>query len=189
MQTKKEKARQLGLGINTGLQKKHLHLTQDGHNEIQKWANRNGLTFSAAIEILALQSLESDPLVIMTRAIKSLLPALVQNEFRRQFSRLAQLMAVNNFTGERNGQMLEALLLHMIREEAGRHPDDFENTILVSTDPRDKKAAAIRQLRAELLSYIDEDVPLVLKNQAAKYKAAFPYLFENGPEKAEEEDE
>jgi hypothetical protein len=73
----------------TNTTRKSIRLTDDGRAKIQAWADEQGVSFSAAIESLALLGLGEDAAV----AFAPLMVSAVRFEVRRQMNRLATIAA------------------------------------------------------------------------------------------------
>jgi hypothetical protein len=146
--------RQLRYGVT---RRKHLTLTVVGHDQIARWAEDNNLSFSAAIEALALQTLEAETLTISAVLLRSMVYTTVRSEFQKQFNRFAKLAGMAALGAHESSLKLDALLLQIIRQEAEKNTE-FHQTMSVSTDPTDQQAARIRQFRDRLSS--------LAKNQA-----------------------
>jgi DNA-binding MarR family transcriptional regulator len=69
--------------------RKSIRLTDDGRAKIQAWADEQGVSFSAAIESLALLGLGEDAAV----AFAPLMVSAVRFEVQRQMNRLATIAA------------------------------------------------------------------------------------------------
>jgi hypothetical protein len=148
METAAPTERQLRYGST---RKKHLTLTIEGHEKIAQWAEEKGLTFSAAIEALALQVIEADSLTSSVILLRSMVYTILRSEFQRQFNRFAKLTAMAALGANESSLKLDALLLQIVRQEAEKSPD-FAQVMSVSTDPNDHQAARLRQFRDRLSS-------------------------------------
>lgn len=71
--------------------RKHVRLTHEGQAAVQAWADRRGISFSAALERLARFGLGQ----ATDEAIAPALVSVVRHEVQRQMHRLASLLASN----------------------------------------------------------------------------------------------
>ena len=126
--------------------KKHITITEDGHASIAAWAEAQRLTFSAAIEVLALTGIEDGASTASAILTANLLERIVG----RQFNRFAKLLSLTAIAAESVNWKTDALLLQLIRREAEEDPKNFVSNMAVSADPEDKRAAQIRQMREEM---------------------------------------
>lgn len=132
--------------------RKQVRLTVQGEAQIQGWATEQGLTFSAAIEALALKALEEwdeeaqwQLGVLRNFALKTL---------NAGFDRLARLLLVVVYDVRYCKLMLETMALQMVRQTAEQHPRDFDEVMQVSTDRRKLPDAQIRQTYTEWKEWV-----------------------------------
>ncbi len=132
--------------------RKQVRLTVQGEAQIQAWATEQGLTFSAAIEALALKALEEwdeeaqwQLGVLRSFALKTL---------NAGFDRLARLLLVMVYDVRYCKLMLETITLQIVRQTAELHPRDFDEVIQVSTDRRKSPDAQIRQTYTEWKEWV-----------------------------------
>ena len=126
--------------------KKHISITVDGHERIDTWARSQGISFSAAIETLALMGLSSDGATTFPVLTRDLLERIVG----RQFNRFAKLLSLAAISAEAASLKTDVLLLQVVRQEAEAAPERFRETMTVSTDTEDTLAAQIRELRDQI---------------------------------------
>ncbi len=88
---------------------KHITLTINGCEQILAWAEAEGLTFSGAIEVLALLGLESKGQETAWQIV--LLRNLVAQVFEGQINRFARLLGTMLFDVDYCRTMLDALAL------------------------------------------------------------------------------
>ncbi|MCA9936741.1 MAG: hypothetical protein KC415_22555, partial [Anaerolineales bacterium] len=97
-------------------------------------------TFSAAIETLALIGMEAD----LTALLIPLIDNSVEKGLKRNFNRLAKLTILAAAESAMAHDLTTMLLLQTVRQEAVRHPQDFETRIPVSLDRKKQLDARIR---------------------------------------------
>lgn len=122
--------------------KKNLTLTEAGHDQIETYAQAHGLSFSAAIETLALIGMEAD----LSALLIPLINTSVEKGMQRHFNRMAKLAILAAAEAAMAHDLTTMLLLQMVRQEAVRHPDDFEARIPVSHDKGEPLDARIREM-------------------------------------------
>ncbi|MCL4265204.1 MAG: hypothetical protein KJ069_18455 [Anaerolineae bacterium] len=122
--------------------KKMITLTHEGREQIQTFADAHGMNFSAAIETLALIGMKAD----LTALLIPLLREVVDKAMQRNFNRLAKLSLLAAAEATMAHDLTTMLLLQVVRQEAARHPADFETRMGVSYDPADQPDARIRSL-------------------------------------------
>jgi hypothetical protein len=126
--------------------KKHITITLAGHERVARWAEEQGVTFSAAIETLALMGMGTDAAVTFPALTSGLLERIVQ----RQYNRFARLLSQTALAAGAANWKADYLMLQLIRQEAHRDPADFIQNMAVSSDPQDGIAAQIRRMRDEV---------------------------------------
>ncbi len=122
--------------------KKNLTLTENGHDQIKTYAQAHGLTFSAAIETLALIGMEAD----LSTLLIPLINTSVEKGMRRHFNRMAKLTILAAAESAMAHDLTTMLLLQTVRHEAARYPEDFETRIPVSRDKNEPLDARIREM-------------------------------------------
>ena len=127
----------------------HISVTHPAYDRIQAWAEAQGLSFSAALEALALIGLGQETAEQLPLLISSLLDRLL----RQQFNRFAKLLSLAVLSAEEANVKIDTLLLNLIRQEAQTDPDQFVQNMTVSTDLHDQTAVQIRQLREGMKSH------------------------------------
>lgn len=126
--------------------RKHITITQEGQNQIARWAAEQGLNFSSAIESLALLGMGTKEAVTLPALTSSLLERIVH----RQFNRFAHLLSQATIAAESANWKADYILLQLIRQEAKTDPTRFVQNMAVSTDPQDLVASRIRKMRDEV---------------------------------------
>ncbi len=122
--------------------KKTITLTDAGREQIQTFANSHQMTFSAAIETLALIGMEAD----LTALLIPLIDNSVEKGMKRNFNRMAKLTILAAAEAAMAHDLTTMLLLQTVRQEAVRHPEDFEIRIPVSHDREESLDARIREM-------------------------------------------
>lgn len=122
--------------------KKMITLTHEGREQLQQFADAHGMSFSAAIETLALVGMKADLTVVLV----PLLQETVQAGLKRHFNRLVKLSFTAAAESAMAHDLVTMLLLQTVRQEAVRHPQDFESRIPVSDDPEEKLDFRIREI-------------------------------------------
>ena len=110
--------------------KKMVSLTREGREQIQKFADAHDMSFSAAIETMALIGMKAD----LTDLLIPLLKEITDKALQRNFNRMAKLGMVAAFESALAHDLIRMILLQLIRQEAIRFPDDFEDRMIVSYD-------------------------------------------------------
>lgn len=121
---------------------KTITLTDAGREQIQTYASTHNMSFSAAIETLALLGMEADLTVLLVPLLKE----TVEKALQRNFNRLAKLSLLGAAEAAMTHDLATMLLLQVVRQEAVRHPADFEVRMGVSYEPADQPDARIRAL-------------------------------------------
>lgn len=140
-------------------QKKMVSLTDDGRQQIQAFADAHQLTFSAAIESLALIGMQADLTVLLV----PLLREVVDKALQRNFNRMAKLGLLGAAEAAMAHDLVTVLLLQLIRQEAAQHPADFEERLLVSYDPADELDGRIRATYNDIRRLAQERQQKLLK--------------------------
>ncbi len=122
--------------------KKTITLTDAGREQIHSFAKSHQMTFSAAIETLALIGMEAD----LTALLIPLIDNSVEKGLQRNFNRLAKLTILAAAESAMAHDLTTMLLLQTVRQEAVRHPDDFEIRIPVSRDRNQQLDTRIREM-------------------------------------------
>lgn len=121
----------------------HVSITHLAYDEIQAWADEQGVSFSAAMESLALMGLGQETADLLPLLISGLMERLLA----RQFNRFAKLLSLAALSAEEANVKIDTLLLNLIRQEATTDPSRFVANMIVSSDPQDRTAVQIRKLR------------------------------------------
>jgi hypothetical protein len=122
--------------------KKMISITQEGREAIQTFADAQGMSFSAAIETMALVGMKAD----LTLLLIPLLREVVQAGLKHNFNRLVKLCLLGAAESAMAHDLVTMLLLQTVRQEAVRHPQDFESRMPVSDDPADLLDFRIREM-------------------------------------------
>jgi hypothetical protein len=120
--------------------KKTITLTDAGREQIQAFAKKHQMTFSAAIETLALIGMEAD----LTALLIPLVNNSVERGMQRQFNRIAKLGLLAAAEAAMAHDLTTMLLLQQIRQEAVNHPQDFEKIMEVGQGDRTTQDGRIR---------------------------------------------
>jgi hypothetical protein len=120
--------------------KKNLTLTNEGHDQIETYAKAHGLSFSAAMEALALIGMEAD----ITSLLIPLINTSVEKGFQRHFNRIAKLSLIAAAESAMAHDMATIMLLQVIRHEAYEDPKDFEELLQVAHDSEETLDGRIR---------------------------------------------
>ncbi|KAA3664778.1 MAG: hypothetical protein DWQ04_03985 [Chloroflexi bacterium] len=122
--------------------KKTITLTDAGREQIQTFSDAHKMTFSAAIETLALIGMEAD----LTALLIPLINNSVEKGLQRNFNRMAKLTILAAAEAAMAHDLTTMLLLQTVRQEAVSHPEDFETRIPVSRDRKQQPDARIREM-------------------------------------------
>ncbi|MCP5099164.1 MAG: hypothetical protein GY943_26720 [Chloroflexi bacterium] len=141
----------------------HISVTHTAYDQIQTWADEQGISFSAAMESLALIGLGQDTAVQLPLLINSLLERLVKG----QFNRFAKLLSLAVLSSEEANVKADMMLLNLIRQEAQADPSQFVQSMSVSTDPQNQQAMQIRKLREGMQRHAQEAALKRLKRPLA----------------------
>lgn len=124
----------------------HVSVTHVAYEQIQAWADKQGVSFSAAIESLALMGLGQETAELLPLLIRGLMERLLA----QQFNRFAKLLSLAALSAEEVNNKIDTMLLSLIRQEAAADPTRFVTNMIVSSDPKNQTAVQIRQLRDEM---------------------------------------
>jgi len=134
-------------------ERKNLTLTNEMVEAVQAYADRHGLYFSVAIETLALMGLGHTAAESFPRLVANLLERI----FNRQFNRFAKLLSYTAISAQEANEKVDFLILQLFRHEAQQNPDNFINTMGVSTDPDKQPDAQVRLFKDDLCADIHQD--------------------------------
>lgn len=126
--------------------KKMVSLTHEGRQQIQKFADAHDMSFSATIETMALIGMKAD----LTDLLIPLLKEITDKALQRNFNRMAKLGLVAAFEASLAHYLNRVILLQLVRQEAIRFPDDFEDRMVVSYGSDDELDNRIRALYGEM---------------------------------------
>ena len=124
----------------------HVSVTHLAYDQIQTWADQQGVSFSAAIESLALMGLGQETAELLPLLIRGLMERLLA----QQFNRFAKLLSLAALSAEEANNKMDTMLLNLIRQEAAADPARFVTNMIVSSDPQNQTAVQIRKLREEM---------------------------------------
>jgi hypothetical protein len=126
--------------------KKTITLTDAGREQIQAFADTHQMTFSAAIETLALIGMDAD----LTALLIPLIDNSVAKGLQRQFNRIAKLGLLAAAESAMAHDLTTMILLQLIRQEAIAHPADFEKVMQVSHEAAETRDGRIRIIYQEM---------------------------------------
>jgi hypothetical protein len=148
---------------------KRIYLTEPGEEQIQHWADENGITFSAANESLAALGAD-DPRLALVRTVNAVLReelAGIKQELQAVAAAVSQLeakqealagkqatqiknqkaiagrMAYTTRTAAIIQHLVEEVLLQQIHQTAVAHPDDFVVKMRVDTEKQRGKQVTV----------------------------------------------
>jgi hypothetical protein len=154
---------------------KRIYLTEPGEAHIQRWADESGITFSAANESLAALGAD-DPRLALVRTVNAVLReelAGIKQEIQAVATAVKQLetsqeaLADKQETQIRNQKaiasrvayttrtavivqdLVEELLLQVVRQTAVAHPDDF--AVKMRVDPKKQRGKQVTAFLEEFL--------------------------------------
>ena len=139
--------------------KKTITLTDDGREQIQTFAKKHQMTFSAAIETLALIGMEAD----LTALLIPLIQSSIEKGMQRQFNRMAKLGVLAAAEAAMAHELTTMLLLQQIRQEAANHPQDFEDVMQVGQGDRTTQDGRIRAVYRDMRTVARERQRALLK--------------------------
>jgi hypothetical protein len=140
-------------------ERKNLTLTIETIEVVQTYADRHGLYFSVAMETLALMGLGHTTAESLPRLVANLLERL----FNRQFNRFAKLLSYAAISAEEANEKTDFLILQLFRREAQQNPNNFIDTMAVSTDPAKQPDAQLRLFKDDLCAEIHQDAVVHLR--------------------------
>ncbi len=126
--------------------KKTITLTDAGREQIQAFAQTHQMTFSATIETLALIGMEAE----LTALLIPLIHSSVERGMQRQFNRIAKLGLLAAAEAAMAHDLSTMLLLQQIRQEAVRHPQNFEEIMEVGQGDRTTQDGRIRAVYKDM---------------------------------------
>lgn len=155
-------------GRRKGATPKRICLTEEGIAVVQRYAEANCTSFSAAIETLARLGAGEPAATAMVPMLVSVVRRAVLNQMNR-FAKLAATAAIQSGMAT---NLVGAALRIALQDRAQAHPKDFEDTIfeIATDDPaeavyreirRDARLRIVRSLREPLeeLTAPPEEVP------------------------------
>lgn len=102
--------------------KKHVSLTPETVEKIGRFADEQGVSFSAAIESLSLIGLGDDVATAVLPVITSSLYRAVNSSFNR----IAKLAAMGAIEAGQTRELTDAMLLQLLANQHARYGDEFE---------------------------------------------------------------
>ena len=145
-------------------ERKHLTMTREAIDAIERWAESHGLYFSVAVETLAMMGLGHESAETLPRLVSNLL----ERSLNRHFNRFAKLIAYAAIAAEETSRKTDVLLLQQIWQEARRDPDNFIRNMHVSLDPATQPDARVRALRDRLRAEAHEEAEARLRKPLAE---------------------
>lgn len=139
--------------------KKTITLTDAGRDQIQAFAHQHQITFSAAIEALALIGMEAD----LSTLLIPLLQSSVDRGMQRQFNRIAKLGLLAAAEAAMAHELTTMLVLQQIRQEAVAHPQNFEAKMAVGYGDTTTLDGRIRAIYQEMRAVARERQQTLLK--------------------------
>lgn len=157
------------------IHRKNITLTTYGREQILAWANEEGLTFSSAIEALALLALSEKKQEVHWEI--ALLRSLIEQVLQGNINRFAQLLGSIMFDVHYCHTMLDALALQVVRQTAEKHPDDIARVMVVKPDSQNKVDKAIRQMHEKWKQSVESRAKQQLRERLEDEKPwLLPYL-------------
>lgn len=144
--------------------KKMVSLTHEGRKQIQKFANAHDMSFSAAIETMALIGMKAD----LTDLLIPLLKEITDKALQRNFNRMAKLGMIAAFESALAHDLIRMILLQLIRQEAVHIPNNFEDRMVVSYDPEDELDSRIRALYEEMRELASRRAQRIMRTPVAE---------------------
>lgn len=126
--------------------KKMITLTHEGRKQLQQFADAHSLSFSAAIESLALIGMKAD----ITDLLIPLLREVTDKAIQRNFNRMAKLSLLAAAEAAMAHDLTTMLLLQTIRQTAVAHPQDFETVMQVRFSDEKTQDGRIRTIYQEM---------------------------------------
>ena len=147
---------------------KCITLTEPGREQIQAYAEEQGLNFSAAIETLALRGLEDEGMYYLVPALR----AVTLQGVRLAFNRMASLLSDIAIEAAAARTMSDAVMLQFIRELAAAYPDDFiERMVVQRGGGRNTADGRIRAFHDEVKAGVEEEAVRRLKKAVGRVEA------------------
>jgi len=144
--------------------KKMVSLTHEGRKQIQKFADAHDMSFSAAIETMALIGMKAD----LTDLLIPLLKEITDKALQRNFNRMAKLGMIAAFEASLAHYLNRVILLQLIRQEAIRFPNDFEDRMVVSYDSGVALDDRIRALYEEMRESANRRAQRIMRTPVAE---------------------
>ena len=137
----------------------HISITHPAYEQVHEWAKKHGISFSAAMESLALIGLEQE----LATQLPLLINSLLERVLMQQFNRFAKLLSLAVLSSEEANVKVDTILLNLIRQEAQVNPSQFIQAMSVSTDPNNGTAMQIRNLREGMQRHAQDEALKRLK--------------------------
>lgn len=147
---------------------KHITLSIKGCEQILAWAEKEGLTFSSAIEALALLGLESKGQETGWQI--ALLRSLVDQVFQSNIHRFAKLLGSILFDVDYCRTMLDSVALQIVRQTLEKHPDTFADVMVIKLDSQNKADRAIRQMHQKWKQSVENKTKQQVRERLQKGK-------------------
>ena len=123
--------------------RKHVTLTNNTMQAIEMFAAHHELTFSAAIETLAMIGLSGDTAQTLPRLLSELIDKILSRYLNRQANLSAQAVQA----AEEANTKIDFLVLQTFWREARQNPEGFEEEMGVSTSDNDQPDRRVRELQ------------------------------------------
>ncbi len=149
--------------------KKTITLTDAGRAQIQTFADAHQMTFSAAIETLALIGMDAD----LTALLIPLINNSVEKGLQRQFNRMAKLTILAAAEAAMAHDLTTMMLLQTVRQEAVQHPHNFEKVMQVNHDLETTVDGRIRAFYQEMRRLAKQRQQRVLKQPLQELLSRF----------------
>lgn len=123
--------------------RKHVTLTNDAIEMIEMYASCHNVTFSVAIETLAILGLNGEA----TQSLSRVLAGMVDSILNRYLEHQANLSAQSVQAAEEASTKIDFLVLQTFWREARQNPKGFEEEMGVSTLDNDQPDRRVRELQ------------------------------------------
>lgn len=127
-------------------ERKHVTLTKDTIETVDRYAKEQGLTFSVAIETLAMMGMNR----ASADALPRLLSELLDKTLNRYLGRCNRLSTQAVMAAEEANTKADFLVLQTLWREARQDPTGFEEKLGVSLNPADQPDGRVRQLQQQV---------------------------------------
>jgi hypothetical protein len=127
-------------------ERKHVTLTKDTIETIEKYAKQHRLTFSVAIETLAMMGMNRTA----AEALPRLLTGLLDSILNRYLGRYARLSSQAAMAAEEANTKADFMVLQTLWREARQDPDGFEEKLGISLNPNVQPDRRVRELQQQV---------------------------------------